>query len=170
MTIKRTVEGKEYEFELSSQELSNAWWEAEENDIRKEADFQFDFGLCAERSNGLDLDSPRTDGDEGPIPGSAAYRDAWRETFVDSWMMWNDGAWEEYIQKHPLTCYKEMTLKTMLPYVQETEKWLEAHPVVDREVARKAVMDEFRKSISGEGPMSGTPAEILDRLLKEARI
>ena len=161
MKIKRTIDGKEYEFELTGQELSNAWWEAEEDDIRKEADYQFDFGLCAERSDGLDYDSPRTDGDEGTIPGSTAYRDAWRETFVDSWMMWNDGAWGEYIQKHPLTYYKEMTLNDMLP---------EAHPVVDREVARKAVMDEFRKSISGEGPMSGTPAEILDRLLKEARI
>lgn len=170
MKIKRTIDGKEYEFELTSQELSNAWWEAEENDIREEADFQFDFGLCAEGDDGHDLDSPRMDGDEGMIPGSTAYRDAWRETFVDSWMMWEDGAWGEYIPKHPLTYLKEMTLNDMLPYVQETEKWLKSHPVVDREVARKAVMDEFRKSISGEGPMSGTPAEILDRLLKEARI
>lgn len=165
MKIKRTVEGKEYEFELTSQELSNAWWEAEEDDIRKEADYQFDFGLCAERGACRDCDAPRTDGDEGQIPGSAAYRDAWRETFFDTWVMWEDGAWEEYIPKHPLTYLKEITLNDMLPYVQETEKWLENHPIVDKEVARKAVMDEFRKSIGGEGPMSGTPSEILGRMI-----
>lgn len=165
--ITRIIEGKEYEFELTENELSSAWYEWTVSELEFEADWAFDHYLAKDKYKS---NAPRINNEPGQMPGSEAYRDAWRETFLDSWMMWNDGAWEEYIPKHPLTCYKEMTLETMLPYVQETEKWLKTHPIVDREVARKAVMDEFRKSISGEGPMSGTPAEILDRLLKEARI
>lgn len=167
MKIKRTIDGKEYEFELTANELSNAWYEEQEKELKYEADWAFDHCIAQDKYSN---NEPRINDEPGAIPGSKAYRDAWRETFLDSWMMWEDHAWEEYMSIHPLAQYKEMTLNDMLPYVQETEKWLEAHPVVDREVARKAVMDEFRKSISGEGPMSGTPAEILDRLLKETKI
>ena len=165
--ITRIIEGKEYEFELTENELSNAWYEWTVNELEFEADWAFDHYLAKDKYKS---NAPRINNEPGQIPGSEAYRDAWRETFLDSWMMWNDGAWEEYIPMHPFTCYKEMTLETMLPYIQETEKWLKTHPIVDREVARKAVMDEYRKSISGDAPMSRTPAEILDKLLKGARI
>lgn len=54
---------------------------------------------------------------------------------------------------HPMAQVKEMTLTDMLPYVKETEKWLDAHPAADKETIRKAVMAEFRKHINGNGPM-----------------
>lgn len=53
---------------------------------------------------------------------------------------------------------KEMTLSDMLPYVKETEKLLDAHPAADKETIRKAVMDEFRKHINGDGPMDDVSA------------
>ena len=162
MKIKRTIDGKEYEFELTSQEMSNAWWEEEEKDTRNEADWAFDHYLAPDGN--YDSDEPRINGEDGKIPGSAAYRDAWREVFVNSWMMWNDGAWMDYIPKHPLTYYREMTLEDMLPIVKATEAWLDAHPITDREKARKAVMEAYIRHINGEEPI-GDISEICEKAL-----
>ena len=90
MKIKRTINGQEYEFELTRKELSQALYEETENDLRKEADYAFDHYLVSEEKPDFSTDKPRVNEEAGIIPGSAAYRSAWREVFLDSHSMWED--------------------------------------------------------------------------------
>ena len=156
MKITRTINGQNITIELTAKELSDAWWEETINDLQREADYAFDCNLSKDMA--YPGETPRINNEPGDIPGSEAYRDAFRETFVDSYYMWEDHAWEDYMRIHPMAQFREMTLSDMLPYVKETEKWLEAHPAADKETIRKAVMAEFRKHINGDSPMDDVSA------------
>lgn len=153
MRITREIDGKEYEFELTAEELSNAWYEETENDLRKEADWAFDHYLSSEETPDFSSDEPRINGEASLIPGSEAYRNAWREVFVDSHQLWEDHGWERFMAEHPLTQLRRMSLEDMKPVVDETEKWLNSHPGADREYVRQAVMKEFINHIWGTEPM-----------------
>ena len=76
-----------------------------------------------------------------------------------------DGEWQRFMAKHPFRQFDEMTLETMLPYVNETEKWLEAHPVADKEYIRGVVMKAYERHIDGEEPM-GEVSEMCEKALK----
>lgn len=153
MKITRTINGKEYEFELTAEELSKAWYEETERDIREEADWAFDHYLTSGGTPDFSSDEPRINGEAGLIPGSQAYRDAWREVFADSHQMWEDHGWERFMKEHPLAQLRMMSLEDMKPVVDETEKWLSSHPGADREYVRKAVMKDFIDHIGGVEPM-----------------
>lgn len=161
MKIKRTIDGKEYEFELTRQELNEAWWESQRLDLGFEADYRFDHNLAS--GGDYPSENPRTNGEAGTIPGSKAYRDAWREVFYDSWNMWEDGGFENFGNgEHPYKQIETMTLDSMLPYVKEVEKWLDAHPAADKEYIRTAVMKDYIKHINGEEPI-GDIREICEK-------
>lgn len=153
MRIMREIDGKEYAFELTEEELSQAWYEETENDLRKEADWAFDHYIAGNGKPDFSSDEPRINGEPGLIPGSEAYRDAFREIFVDSHELWEDHGWERFMSEHPLAQIRMMSLEDMKPVVDETEKWLSSHPGADREYIRKAVMKEFIDHIWGVEPM-----------------
>ena len=165
LKITRTIDGKEYEFELTAKELSDAWYEETERDLRKEADWAFDHYLTETGKSDFSSDDPRVTGESGIIPGSKAYRDAWREVFVDSHQMWEDHGWERFMKEHPLTQIRRMSLEDMKPVVDETEKWLDRHPGADREHVRRAVMKEFLDHIWGTEPMREIKFICLDACL-----
>ena len=151
MKITRTIDGKEYEFELTDLEIYQAHAEREEQWLRYEAGWAFDNHLA---EKGYDTaEKPRINGEPGEIPGSEAYRDAWCEMFLDSHSMWEDHGWERFMTEHPLAQIRRMSLEDMKPVVDETEKWLDSHPGADKEHVRKAVMKEFLDHIWGIDPM-----------------
>lgn len=151
MKITRTIDGKEYEFELTDMEIYQAHAEREEQWLRYEAGWAFDNYLA---EKGYDTaEKPRVNGEPGEIPGSAAYRDAWCEMFLDSHSMWEDHAWERFMINHPITQIRQLALEEIKPVIDETEKWLDSHPGADREHVRGAVMKEFLNHVWGIDPM-----------------
>ena len=113
--------------------------EREEQWLRYEAEWAFDNYLA---EKGYDTaEKPRINGEPGEIPGSAAYRDAWCETFLDSHSMWEDHEWERFMINHPLTQIRQLALEEIKPVIDETEKWLDSHPGADKEHVRGICMD-----------------------------
>ena len=165
MKIKRTIDGKEYEFELTQSELNEAHAEQEEKWLRYEAGWAFDNYLA---EKGYDTaEKPRVNGEPGKIPGSEAYRNAWCEMFLDSHSMREDHEWERYMAEHPLAQIRRMSLEDMKPVVDETEKWLGSHPGADREYIREAVMKEFISHIWGTEPMRDVRTICVEACCKE---
>lgn len=151
MKITRTIDDREYEFELTDMEIYQAHAEREEQWLRYEAGWAFDNYLA---EKGYDTaEKPRINGEPGEIPGSEAYRDAWCEMFLDSHSMWEDHGWERFMTEHPLAQIRRMSLEDMKPVVDETEKWLGCHRGADREHVRKAVMKEFIDHVWDIEPM-----------------
>lgn len=165
MKIKRTIDGKEYEFELTQSELNEAYAEQEEKWLRYEAGWAFD-NYLAEKGHDT-AEKPRVNGEPGEIPGSKAYRDAWCEMFFDSHSMWEDHEWERFMAEHPLAQIRRMSFEDMKPVVDETEKWLGSHPGADREYIRGAVMKEFVNHIWGTEPMRDIRTICVEACCKE---
>lgn len=165
MKIKRTIDGKEYEFELTDMEIYQAHAEREEQWLRYEAGWAFD-NYLAEKGCST-AEAPRVNGEPGEIPGSEAYRNAWCEMFLDSHSMWEDHGWERYMAEPPLAQIRRMSLEDMKPVVDETEKWLGSHPGADREYIRRAVMKEFIDHIWGTEPMRDVRTICVEACCKE---
>lgn len=115
----------------------------------------FDHYLVSEEKPDFSTDKPRVNGEAGIIPGSAAYRSAWREVFQDH-------GWERFMVEHPLAQIRRMSLEDMKPVVDETEKWLGSHPEANREHVRGIVMTEFLNHIWGINPMRNIHAICMD--------